>query len=191
MLTDIQVTEIAKYPDVLSIQENQDDEKIKFELLKVVEEATDNLIDMRKAEGEKIAEDLNKRLDIIQEKINELDKFSTGLIEEYVVKLEERIKQILKEQEIDKNRLAQEVVIYADKCSIQEEITRLNSHIAQFKNILQSDEAVGKKIDFIIQEMNRETNTIGSKSNSLDVTNGVIDMKTEIENLREQVQNIE
>ena len=146
---------------------------------------------MRKAEGEKIAEDLNKRLDIIQEKINELDKFSTGLIEEYVVKLEERIKQILKEQEIDKNRLAQEVVIYADKCSIQEEITRLNSHIAQFKNILQSDEAVGKKIDFIIQEMNRETNTIGSKSNSLDVTNGVIDMKTEIENLREQVQNIE
>lgn len=191
LLTDIQVTEIAKYPDVLSIQENQDDEKIKFELLKVVEEATDNLIDMRKAEGEKIAEDLNKRLDIIQEKINELDKFSTGLIEEYVVKLEERIKQILKEQEIDKNRLAQEVVIYADKCSIQEEITRLNSHIAQFKNILQSDEAVGKKIDFIIQEMNRETNTIGSKSNSLDVTNGVIDMKTEIENLREQVQNIE
>lgn len=191
LLTDIQVTEIAKYPDVLSIQENQDDEKIKFELLKVVEESTDNLIDMRKAEGEKIAEDLNKRLDIIQEKINELDKFSTGLIEEYVVKLEERIKQILKEQEIDKNRLAQEVVIYADKCSIQEEITRLNSHIAQFKNILQSDEAVGKKIDFIIQEMNRETNTIGSKSNSLDVTNGVIDMKTEIENLREQVQNIE
>lgn len=191
LLTDIQVTEIAKYPDVLSIQENQDDEKIKFELLKVVEESTDNLIGMRKAEGEKIAEDLNKRLDIIQEKINELDKFSTGLIEEYVVKLEERIKQILKEQEIDKNRLAQEVVIYADKCSIQEEITRLNSHIAQFKNILQSDEAVGKKIDFIIQEMNRETNTIGSKSNSLDVTNGVIDMKTEIENLREQVQNIE
>ena len=191
LLTDIQITEIAKYPDVLSIQENLDDKKIKIELLKVVEEATDKLINMRKAEGEKISEDLNKRLDIIQEKINELDKFSTGLIEEYVVKLEERIKQILKEQEIDKNRLAQEVVIYADKCSIQEEITRLNSHIAQFKNILQSDDAVGKKIDFIIQEMNRETNTIGSKSSSLDVTNGVIDMKTEIENLREQVQNIE
>ena len=148
-------------------------------------------VETKSLECQKIAEDLNGRLDIIQEKVNKIDKFSTGLIEEYVVKLEERIKQILKEQEIDQNRLAQEIVIYADKCSVQEEITRLNSHIAQFKELLKKDEPVGKRIDFLIQEMNRETNTIGSKSNSLEITNTVIEIKTEIENLREQIQNVE
>ncbi len=176
---------------MLTIQDNQDDEEIKNEMLEVIKSATESLVNMRKVEGEKIAKDLKERLDLIQNKVNEVSKLSTGLIEEYVVKLEERIKQILKDQEIDKSRLAQEVVIYADKCSIEEEVTRLNSHIAQFNELLNSNEAVGKKLDFIIQEMNRETNTIGSKSNSLEITNGVIDMKTEIENLREQVQNIE
>lgn len=146
---------------------------------------------MKSLECQKVAEDLNSRLDIIREKVNKIDKFSTGLIEEYVVKLEERIKELTKNQEIDKQRLAQEVVIYADKCSIQEEITRLNSHVLQLKALLKSDEAVGKKLDFIIQEMNRETNTIGSKANNLSITNGVVDIKTEIENIREQVQNIE
>ena len=148
-------------------------------------------VETKSLECQKIAEDLNSRLDIIREKVNKIDKFSTGLIEEYVVKLEERINEILKNQEIDKTRLAQEVVIYADKCSIEEEVTRLNSHISQFKNLLNSNEAIGKKLDFIIQEMNRETNTIGSKANNLEITNGVIDIKTEIENIREQVQNIE
>ena len=148
-------------------------------------------VETKSLECQKVAEDLNSRLDIIREKVNKIDKFSTGLIEEYVVKLEERIKQILKEQEIDQNRLAQEIVIYADKCSIQEEITKLNSHIAQFKELLKKDEPVGKRINFLIQEMNRETNTIGSKSNSLEITNTVIEIKTEIENLREQIQNVE
>lgn len=191
LLADIQVNDIAKYPEVLTIQNNQEDSSIKGELIEVVKNATNSLLEMKTIEGQKMAEDLENRIIYIKEKINELDKLSTGLIEEYVVKLEERIKQILKDQEIDKNRLAQEVVIYADKCSIQEEITRLNSHTAQFMELLESDEAVGKKLDFIIQEMNRETNTIGSKSNNLSITNGVVDMKTEIENLREQVQNIE
>ncbi len=191
ILADIQVNDIAKYPEVLTVEYNQEDEIIKEEMTKTVQVAIENLISMREKEGEKLSEDLSKRLDSIQEKVNELDKYSTGLIEEYVVKLEERLKQLLPNQELDKNRLAQEVVIYADKCSIQEEITRLKSHISQFRDLLKSNESVGKKLDFIIQEMNRETNTIGSKSNNLDITNGVIDMKTEIENLREQVQNIE
>lgn len=191
ILADIQVNDIAKYPEVLTVEYNQEDEIIKEEMTKTVQVAIENLISMREKEGEKLSEDLSKRLDSIQEKVNELDKYSTGLIEEYVVKLEERLKQLLPNQELDKNRLAQEVVIYADKCSIQEEITRLKSHISQFRGLLKSNESVGKKLDFIIQEMNRETNTIGSKSNNLDITNGVIDMKTEIENLREQVQNIE
>ena len=191
ILADIQVTDISKYPDVLNIQNNQDDETIKKEVLETVKIATDSLVQMRQIEGQKIAEDLLLRLDKIQLKVNKISKLSTGLIEEYVVKLEERIKQILKDQEIDPSRLAQEVVIYADKCSIQEEVTRLNSHISQFKMLLNSNEAIGKKLDFIIQEMNRETNTIGSKANNLEITNDVIDLKTEIENIREQVQNIE
>ena len=191
ILSDIQVTEISKYPDVLNIQSSQDDEKITEEVLETVTIATDNLVQMRETEGNKISEDLLKRLNIINKKVEEIAKLSTVLIEEYVVKLEERINEILKNQEIDKTRLAQEVVIYADKCSIEEEVTRLNSHISQFKNLLNSNEAIGKKLDFIIQEMNRETNTIGSKANNLEITNGVIDIKTEIENIREQVQNIE
>ena len=191
ILSDIQVTEISKYQDVLNIQNEQDDDKIKEEVIEVLNNATDNFICMRQVEGSKISEDLLKRLDYIQVKVNEISKFSTGLIEEYVVKLETRIKEILKDQELDKQRLAQEVVIYADKCSVEDEITRLNSHILQFKNLLNSDEAVGKKLDFIVQEMNRETNTIGSKANNLNITNNVIDLKTEIENIREQIQNIE
>ena len=187
----IEVTEISKFPDVLSIQNTQEDEILKNEVIEVAKMATEKLFQMREAEGQKISEDLLIRISNIKEKVNEISKISTGLIEEYVVKLEGRIKEILKGQQLDENRLAQEVVIYADKCSIEEEVTRLNSHIIQFKNLLNSQEAIGKKLDFIIQEMNRETNTIGSKANNLNITNGVIDIKTELENIREQIQNIE
>ena len=191
IVADIPVTEISKLPDVLTIQNNQDDETIKNELLEVTNKAIENLVGMRKIEGEKIAQDLLARIQDIEEKVKKISALSTGLIDEYVVKLNTRIKELLQDQEIDEARLAQEVVIYADKCSIEEEVTRLNSHIYQFRELLQSDEAVGKKIDFMIQEMNRETNTIGSKANNLEITNEVINMKTQIENIREQVQNIE
>ena len=187
----IEVTEISKLPDVLNIQNKQEDETIKNELLDTVKQATHNLVQMRATEGSKIAEDLLTRITTIQEKVKEISLLSTGLIEEYVVKLEGRIKEILKNQELDEARLAQEVVIYADKCSIEEEVTRLKSHISQFEMLLNTEEAIGKKLDFIIQEMNRETNTIGSKANNLEITNGVIEIKTELENVREQVQNIE
>lgn len=187
----IEVTEISKLPDVLSIQNKQEDERIKNELLETVSQATTKLVQMRTIEGSKIAEDLLARIKVIQEKVKEISSLSTGLIEEYVVKLEGRIKEILKKQEIDEARLAQEVVIYADKCSVEEEVTRLKSHISQFEKLLNSEEAIGKKLDFIIQEMNRETNTIGSKANHLDITNEVIDVKTELENIREQIQNVE
>ncbi len=191
ILADIQVNDIARYPDVLNIKNNQDDEIIKQELLEVSQIAIDNLVEMRQVEGTKMAEDIKQRLDYIQEKVKQISKLSTGLIEEYVVKLEERLKQILKGQEIDQARLAQEVVIYADKCSVEEEVTRLNSHISQFHSLINSSEPMGKKLDFIIQEMNRETNTIGSKANNLEITDRVIDLKTQIENIREQIQNIE
>ena len=191
IVADIPVTEISKLPDVLTIQNNQDDETIKNELLEVTNKAIENLVGMRKVEGEKIAQDLLVRIQDIEEKVKKISSLSTGLIDEYVVKLKTRIKELLQDQEMDEARLAQEVVIYADKCSIEEEVTRLNSHIYQFRELLNSNEAVGKKIDFMIQEMNRETNTIGSKANNLEITNEVINMKTQLENIREQVQNIE
>ena len=190
---EIPVMEIAKLPDILSIKIDQEDEKIKQEMLEAVSNATESLNQMKKIEGDKIGQDLNRRIDKIESKIEEISKKSTGLIEEYVVKLEKRIKEILKTEDVDKSRLAQEVVIYADKCSIEEEITRLKSHIFQFRNLITSnnEEPKGKKIDFLIQEMNRETNTIGSKANNLEIVNGVIEIKTQLEDIREQVQNIE
>ena len=143
--SNIEVTEITKYPDVLTIKNVDDDEKITKEVTEVAKLAIDKLIEMRKTEGEKIAEDLLKRINEIEAKIEEISRLSTGLIEDYVVKLEGRIKELLKDHEIDKARLAEEVVIYADKCSVEEEITRLKSHIAQFKNMLKSNEACRKK----------------------------------------------
>lgn len=189
--SDIQVTDIAKFPDVLIVENNQDDEMLEQELQEVTMRALNQLIEMRRNEGNKIAEDLQKRIGEIKEKVENISNLSTGLIENYIVKLNARIKELAQDCEIDENRIAQEVVIYADKCSVEEEVTRLNSHISQFKELLKSDENVGKKLDFIIQEMNRETNTIGSKANSLEITNEVINIKTQLENIREQVQNIE
>lgn len=190
--SNIEVIDIAKFPEILTIKIDEEDEKIKNEIIQATKEATDKIVEMKSIEGQKIAQDLLERIEKIENKIEEISKKSTGLIEEYVVKLEKRIKEILQTEEVDKTRLAQEVVIYADKCSIEEEITRLKSHIYQFKNLIaDNNETIGKKLDFIIQEMNRETNTIGSKANNLEITNGVIDIKTELEDIREQVQNIE
>ena len=191
LLSNIEVTDISKFPDVLTIKNEQDDETIKQELMELTKDAANNLAQMRKIEGEKISKDFLNRIKTVEDTTLEISRLSTGLIEEYVVKLEARIKELLKTEDIDKQRLAQEVVLYADKCSVEEEITRLKSHTAQFRTLIQSEEPVGKRLDFLIQEMNRETNTIGSKANNLEITNKVIDLKTELENIREQVQNIE
>ena len=189
--SNIEVTEITKLPDVLTIKSNLDEKQIKEELLQVVEDAINQLIDMRKNEGKRISEDILAKISQVEEKKDEIFALSTGLIDEYVVKLETRIKEILRTEELDKSRLMQEVVIYADKCSVEEEITRLKSHIGQLRSLIDSDEPSGKKMDFLIQEMNRETNTIGSKANNLEITNRVVDIKTILEDIREQIQNIE
>ena len=189
--TEISVTEITKLPDVLTVKNDINENEIKQELLQTIEEATNQLIEMRKKEGAKISVDILNKINQIEIKTNEIFGLSTGLIEEYVVKLETRIKELHKTDELDKARLMQEVVIYADKCSIEEEVTRLKSHISQLRNLINSNEPTGKKMDFLIQEINRETNTIGSKSNNLDITNDVITIKTVLEDIREQIQNIE
>ena len=187
----IEVTEITRFPDVLTIKSNLDEDQIKVELLQTAEDAINQLINMRQAEGTRISKDILAKITEIEGKKQQIFELSTGLIEEYVVKLEARIKELLKTEELDKSRLMQEVVIYADKCSVEEEITRLTSHIEQLRNLISTDEPSGKKMDFIIQEMNRETNTIGSKANNLEITNRVVDIKTILEDVREQIQNIE
>ena len=188
----IPVTEITKLPDVLTLREKEEEEDvIQNEVLECMKLAVENFVEMRKQEGNKIKEDLRNRINKVEQYVQEISEFSTRLVEEYIVKLEQRIKDILKTDVVDKSRLAMEVVIYADKCSIEEELTRLKSHIVQFNQFLEVETPIGKKIDFLLQEMNRETNTIGSKSGSLDITNLVVNMKTELEDIREQVQNIE
>ncbi|MBR3152849.1 MAG: YicC family protein [Clostridia bacterium] len=188
---EINIIDIAKLPEVLNIKNEENEDEVWGEVSKALNLAIDNFIEMREVEGNKIKEDLKKRAEIVSTKVNEIKGFSSGLIEEYIVKLENRIKELLKTDVVDKDRLAQEIVIFSDKSSIEEELTRLDSHINQFLNLLEKDSPVGKKFDFIIQEMNREVNTIGSKANCLEITNRVIELKTEIENIREQIQNIE
>lgn len=187
----ISVVEIAKLPDILNSIDSDNDEEIASEALQCLNMALDSLIEMRKAEGENIKQDLLVRIERVQNLVDKIAENSKGIVEEYVSKLEKRVKEILKTDVVDENRIAQEAVIYADKTSIEEELTRLNSHIVQFKELVNSDESVGKKLDFMIQEMNRETNTIGSKAGSGEITKAVIDLKVELEDIREQIQNIE
>lgn len=187
----ISVVEIAKLPDILNSIDSDNDEEIAGEALQCLNMALDSLIEMRKTEGENIKQDLLVRIERVQNLVDKIAENSKGIVEEYVSKLEKRVKEILKTDVVDENRIAQEAVIYADKTSIEEELTRLNSHIVQFKELVNSDGPVGKKLDFMIQEMNRETNTIGSKSGSGEITKAVIDLKVELEDIREQIQNIE
>ena len=189
--SEIKVTEISKFPDVLTIEEDANQERIEEELLECLNMALDKFVSMRLQEGNIIKNDLEQRIQKIEENTKKISECSSGLVEEYIVKLENRVNEILKTDVIDKSRLAQEIVIYSDKCSVEEELTRLKSHTIQFRELINKDEPVGKRLDFLIQEMNREVNTIGSKSGNLEITNSVIELKTVLEDIREQIQNIE
>lgn len=189
ILNDMSVMNILKLPDVLKIKSGND--IIEQEIIQCVTQALENLMEMRLLEGNKIAQDIENRLDILEEKIKQIEIYSKDLVPKYKQKLEERIKEILDNDLIDKNRLAQEVVIYSDKTSIQEELTRFKSHCNQFRKSLSATGNIGKKLDFIVQEMNREINTIASKANCINITDLVIEVKTEVENVREQIQNIQ
>ena len=186
----VNLIDISKLPEILKIEENEDEEEIENELMKAVDMALEKFISMREVEGQKLVEDLERRIHLIEEKIKEVKKYSENLVEEYIEKLHTRVKELL-QTEVDEARLMQEIVFFSDKSSIEEELTRLDSHISQFLKLIKTDSPVGKKIDFLIQEINRETNTIGSKANCLEITNRVIEIKTEVENIREQIQNIE
>ena len=190
---DISVMNVAKFPDIIKTEEKEEDEDEMWAMFKeALEIALDKLVDMRQQEGKKLEEDTLQRCDILSGYINEIEKLSDTVVADYRDKLNTRIKELLENpNEIDENRMAQEVAIYADKSSITEEIVRFNSHITQLKNTVVKDDSVGRKMDFLIQEMNREINTMGSKSSDINITNLVVEVKSELEKIREQIQNIE
>lgn len=193
IVDDISVMNIAKFPDVIKTEEKEDDEDKLWSMLKVaLENSLLKLKEMRSEEGQKLAMDIKNRCDLLKNYIEDIEKYSYNVVIDYKEKLKNRISDILEDPSIiDENRLAQEVAIYADKSSITEEIVRFKSHIEQLKNTVVKNESIGRKIDFLIQEMNRETNTIGSKSSDLNITNLVVEVKSELEKIREQIQNIE
>ena len=191
IVNNINVIDISKFPEILNIEDENDLDLIWGELKISLEEAISNFVEMRTIEGNKMALDIKSRLDSIAGIVAEITEYSATVVEDYIAKLETRVKELMKTDVVDETRLAQEIVIYSHKSSIEEELTRLRTHISHFHTLLQQDNAIGKKMDFLVQEMNREVNTIGSKANSLDITNRVILIKTEIENIREQIQNIE
>ena len=193
LVDDISVMNVAKFPDIIKTEEKEEDEELLWSMLrKALEETLIKLKEMRSEEGQRLAKDVLERSDLLKSLIEEIEKHSYNVVIDYKEKLNSRISEILENPSlIDENRLAQEVAIYADKSSITEEIVRFKSHIEQLKNTIVKDESIGRKIDFLIQEMNRETNTIGSKSSDLNITNLVVEIKSELEKIREQIQNIE
>ncbi|WP_425448980.1 YicC/YloC family endoribonuclease [Dethiothermospora halolimnae] len=184
---------ISTFPDILKVEKSEEDEEKVWTCLKLsIEEALEKMIEMRVSEGKELSQDIKTRGAEIQKIIKDIEARSTKVIEEYKDKLTNRIDELLDDKyEIDEGRLANEVAIFADKSNINEELVRLYSHINQLNKILESEGSVGRKLDFLVQEMNREANTIGAKSSDVSITNCVVDIKSELEKIREQVQNIE
>ncbi|HBI91478.1 MAG: YicC/YloC family endoribonuclease [Terrisporobacter othiniensis] len=190
---DISVMSVAKFPDIVKCEEKEEDEDLYWSMLKEALDITlEKLGQMRQEEGKKLAEDTLKRCEVLSSLVDDIEKYSNTIVDEYKEKLNTRIGEILENPSIiDENRLAQEVAIFADKSSITEEIVRFRSHIEQLKNTVVKNDSIGRKIDFLIQEMNREVNTTGSKSSNIKITNLVVEVKSELEKIREQIQNIE
>ena len=187
----LSVVDISRFPEILKIEDDENEEIIEEEVLIATQMALDKFINMRQIEGQRLVEDIEERVVEIKDKVEKIEKLSENLVQDYINKLETRVNELLQTSVVDENRIAQEIVIFSDKSSIEEELTRLKSHLGQFLDLLKLSSPIGKKMDFLVQEINRETNTIGSKANSLDITNLVVEIKTEVENIREQIQNIE
>ncbi|AYD40007.1 YicC family protein [Clostridium fermenticellae] len=184
---------ITKFPDAVNVQEEQEDiEEVWNDIIcEPLNEAIDMLVSMREKEGIKLKQNILCKCDAIKDLVNKIEIKSPVVVEEYRDKLKKKLEELLGDYSIDENRVMTEVTIFADKACIDEEIVRMKSHIIQLKETLEHDEPIGRKLDFIVQEMNRETNTIASKANNLDITNYALTIKNEIEKIREQIQNIE
>ena len=192
--TEGQVTpeQLARFPEVLTVTKADEDlECVSADLCAVLDEALDSYNAMRAAEGVKLAEDISIRLAAIEGMTAQVEERSPETVREYQQKLTARMQEVLQSTAIDEQRILQEAAIYADKIAVDEETVRLRSHVSQLRGMLQSDQPMGRKMDFLIQELNRESNTIGSKCSNLDIARIVVDLKGEVEKIREQVQNIE
>ena len=189
---DVSPAAISRYPDVLTVTKAEEDlETVKEDLCAVLDEALANYNAMRAVEGAKLAEDVGGRLDHIEALTAEVETRSPAIVREYREKLEARMKEVLQSTAIDESRILTEAAIFADKVAVDEETVRLRSHLSQLREMLRAEEPVGRKLDFLIQEVNRESNTIGSKCCDVATARVVVELKGEVEKIREQVQNIE
>lgn len=183
---------VAKFPDIITVEKVQEDEDTIWNtLLPALNGALDNFIAMRETEGEALKEDILAKAGVIEGYVERIRERAPLVAEDYRERLLEKLRELLEDTSIDEQRLLMEVTLFADRACIDEEITRLTSHISQLRDIFEKDEPIGRKLDFLVQEMNREANTIASKSNDITITQITIELKSEIEKIREQIQNIE
>ncbi|MBZ4687052.1 MAG: hypothetical protein PWQ96_1617 [Clostridia bacterium] len=186
------VIEIASLPEVMDVEQPEEDlDQIWPSLEEAIIAALNSVMQMRESEGKELAKDLHGRLNTIKQLVEKIEDRNPQFVEEYKAKLQERVSELAGEIDIDEDRLAAEVVIMADRSNITEEIVRLYSHLKQFSDNLQKEGTIGRKLDFLVQEMHREVNTIGSKSSDTEISNLVVNIKSELEKIKEQVQNIE
>lgn len=183
---------VARFPDIITTENVEENEEMMYNiLLPALDKALEQFIAMRQREGAALRDDILKKCKTLRSLTEKIELRSAQVPEEYRIKLRTRIDELLGEVPVDEQRISQEVLIFADRCCIDEEITRLYSHISQLEDIMDSDGPVGRKLDFLVQELNRESNTSASKSSDITVTQTAIDLKSEIEKIREQIQNIE
>lgn len=189
---DLKLSALIGNPELLTVKKtNLEDEVVEGAVLTVANKALESFISMRETEGVKLKEDVLSRVKTILSKVEFIEARSPETVKEYRQRLEQKMKDLLESATVDEQRLITETAIFADKVAVDEETVRLRSHISQLCDLLDSQVATGKKLDFLIQEMNRETNTIGSKSQNVEIAHTVVDIKAEIEKIREQIQNIE
>ena len=189
---DISAVTLSRYPDVITLHKaSEDEERIWNAVKTVAETAVSKFIEMRETEGSKLRGDILSRADYIIECVEFIEGRSPETVREYNEKLKQRMKELLGDAAVDEQRLLNEAAIYADKIAVDEETVRLRSHISQLREFMNSSEAIGRKLDFLVQEINREANTIGAKAQDVDIAKKVIAIKAEVEKIREQVQNIE
>ena len=189
---DISVTALSRLPDVFTVEKvEQNEEELKTQLLSVLEQALERYDEMRRTEGRALAEDLRAKAAWILEQVSRIEARSPVTVAEYRARLLAKMQEVLESKTVDEGRILTEAAIFADKVAVDEETVRLRSHLNQLDSMLRSDEPIGRKLDFLMQEINRETNTIGSKCSDLELTRIVVDIKAELEKIREQIQNIE
>ncbi len=189
---DLVLSKLIKLPEIFVVQKSPDNqEQIWTDVAEVADEALSKFVGMRSTEGEKLKNDIVLKADLILNMVGKVEEISPQTVENYRNRLYQKLSEILENKDIDEQRILTEAAVFAEKVAVDEETVRLRSHISQLKNMFDSEEPVGRKLDFIVQEMNREVNTIGSKAQDLNITKIVVDMKAEIEKIREQIQNIE